>query len=233
MRKLIDGLNGHYIVCGAGQIGLHIVQELYQTKRPAVVIEASQDKIRQLMETYPGVGLVHGDATENEALEEAGIARASGIIVSTANDKDNIVITITARQLNSNLRIVARCNEIKHIEKLKRAGADSVVSSNYIGGLRMASEMLRPAVVSFLDNMLRDRKRNLRIEEITIPQASPLSGDKVARIKGHGLLLAVKTGASDYEFNPSDDFLLTPGMTLVFMASPEDRARLEGLIAAP
>lgn len=119
---------------------------------------------------------------------------------------------------------------MKNADKLKRSGADAVVSSNYIGGLRMVSEMVRPTVVTFLDRMLRDREKNLRIEELGIPSGSRLVGKTAGTLKKHVLVLAVKTGDDAFEYNPRDDRTLAEGLSVIFMGSPEERARLEGLL---
>ena len=106
----------------------------------------------------------------------AGVERAAGIVACTDNDKENVVITLSARQLNPTIRIVSRITDIDSEDKIRRVGADAVVSPTYIGGLRLASELIRPTVVNFLDVMLRDRDANLRIDEITIPESSPACG---------------------------------------------------------
>ena len=138
------------------------------------------------------------------------------------------MITITAKQLNPNVRVVARCNEIRNSEKMKKAGADAVVSPGFIGGLRMASEMIRPTAVSFLDTMLRDREKNLRVEEIPVPDTFIGKAISALNLKRHPhtLLLAVKT-REDWIYNPPDDYVIKPGNTLVFMITPEVLRELE------
>lgn len=233
MQKSISGMKGHYIVCGAGTLGEHIIQEFSHTKRPTVVIDISHEKVEHLKEKFPGTGIVHGDSTDNETLSDAGVERAAGLIAATGNDKDNLVITITARQINPELRIVTRANEMKNVEKLRRAGADSVVSSNFIGALRMASEMVRPAVVSFLDTMLRDTEKAYRVEEVTIPEGSPMEGKTALDVKSRVLLLAVQKKEGVYEFNPPDSMRLSGGDVIIFMGRPEEKAMLEGLVGHP
>jgi voltage-gated potassium channel len=131
-------------------------------------------------------------------------------------------VSLTAKQLNPNLRVVARCNEIRNSGKMKKAGADAVVSPTAIGGLRMASEMVRPTVVSFLDTMLRDREKGLRVEELPVPESfvgKPISALNLKRCS-HTLLLAVKTG-EDWVYNPSENYVIACENTLVFMTTPE------------
>lgn len=229
MQKKIAKLHGHYIVVGAGKFGEHVVRELHETKRAYVIIENGHEQVTSITERFPDALITHGDATENEALTEAGIERAEGILVATGNDKDNIVITLTARQMNPGLRIVTRCNDIRHADKLKRAGADSVVSTNLIAGLRMASEMFRPAVVSFLDQMLRDREKSIRIEEIAVPVGSPVR--QAGELKCKALVLALKRSDGEYDFNPPESAIVSPGMFVIYMGTPDDRLMLEGLLS--
>ena len=125
---------------------------------------------------------VTGDATDEEVLQAAGLDRAHGLIAALSVDKDNLVITVMVRQRNPGIRIVARCTDLRFIDKLLRAGANSTVSPNRIGGLRLASEVLRPHVVSFLDLMLKEQTRTLRIEEIEIGP-SPWVGQKVGEVE--------------------------------------------------
>ena len=225
MEKRIETLNKHYIVCGAGKFGEHIVRELIETRRPYVVIEAEREQVESLARRFANALVVHGDAAENEVLLSAGVERASGMLVATEFDRENIVITLTARQMNPALRIVARCNDTRHAEKLKRVGADSVVSTNFIAGLRMASEMFRPAVVSFLDRMLRDKERNIRIDEMPVPEGAALK--TLGEARRHALVLSIQQQDGSYEFNPPEGTALVAGHTLIFMGTPDDRERLK------
>lgn len=229
MIETIKKMSDHYIVCGAGTIGAHIVQELHRTKRRLVVIDIDEPRLEALREQHPGIGTVSGDATENDTLLEAGLERAKGVVSAMDNDKDNLVVTISVKQIAPMARVIARCKDIRHSEKFKRAGADSVVSANFIGGLRMASEMIRPKVVGFLDIMLRDTERALRIEEVHVAGGGPADGKKISDLRGYALLMAVVKPDGAYEFNPKDDFTVTGGMTVIFMGSPEDRERLAEL----
>lgn len=229
MLKNIAKMKGHYIVCGAGTLGTHIVEELVRTMRPTVVIDRDPLKVAALADKFPTLGLIEGDAVEDDVLAQAGIERAAGLIAATNNDRDNLVVTLSAKQLSTNIRVVARCNDVKHMPKLKRAGADAVVSSNYIAGLRMASEMIRPEVVGFLDLMLRDKDKNLRIDEIKLRAGSELIAKPARIVKDMVLLMAVLDSKGEMLFNPSDDYRLAEGITLIYMGTPEDRQRLVAL----
>jgi voltage-gated potassium channel len=149
MERKIRSLRDHVILVGAGETGKHIAEELLNTGTPFVVIERDPAQVGAL-ERLGKVLYINGDATESGVLREARIESARGLISSAPSDKDNLFVILTARELNSALRIVSRVIAEGSRHKLLKAGADAVVSSNLIGGLRMASEMLRPHVVSFL-----------------------------------------------------------------------------------
>ena len=231
MEKILKKIENHYIVCGVGRIGSHIVQELVRTGHPVVMIDMSEDQASGFSDAFPDIVLLEGDAVDNELLLAARIEKARGLFVSTGHDKDNLVITMSARQLSRDVRIVTRCNEMKNFDKLKRAGADSVVSSNLIGGLRMASEMVRPTVVSFLDIMLRDQETNLRVEEVFVPEGSHVAGTTVGDLNLQSvadvLLLAIKKDENNWLYNPKNDFSVQAGMRLIIMGSPADRVKVE------
>lgn len=234
MEKRIEKLKDHYIVCGIGMVGLYIVNELYQTRRPLVAIDLHENKLDVLQLHNLNVDLIVGDSTENEVLEKAMIHKAKGLFATTNSDNDNIVIVLTARQMNPSLKIVSRCNDTKNLDKLKRAGADAVVALNYIGGLRMASEMVRPHVTSFLDKMLRDKESSLRVDEVQIPSESPFIGKKVSdidfRSMGNALLVALRTSNGDWIYNPLPETVLEKNMTMILLATVEEREILERLV---
>jgi len=234
MEKRIEKLRDHYIVCGADGVGTHVARELAATHRPYIVVDVDREKIERFHGGDDGPPWVVGDATDNDTLEKAGIGRAQGLFAVTGDDNQNMVISLSARQLNPKIRVVARCEEARNSEKMQRAGADSAVSPTRIGGLRMASEMLRPAVVNFLDVMLRREDLALRIEELAVPAA--MVGRTLATLELQSfrklLLLAVRTGEG-WTYNPPRDHVMQAGETLVFMGSPEERERLEAVLSGP
>jgi voltage-gated potassium channel len=193
-----------------------------------VVVDTDMKKIEKLLEAFPKPVFLEGDATESSTLVEAGIGQAKGLFAVTTDDNQNLVISLTAKQANPNVRVVARCQDLRNVGKIKKAGADAVVSPTYIGGLRMASEMVRPAVATFLDTMLRDKEKRLRIEEITL--AASFGGKTVSTVNlqeyRNTLLMAVKT-KGDLVYNPSRDYLIQAGDILILMTTPEERDALE------
>ena len=239
MQKRIKELKDHYIVCGLGDTGRYAVEELQKTGTPYMVIDANADKLTKFKEhhgdPYPEMLYLVGDATDEAVLDEAGIDRAKGLIAAIAGDKDNLVITVMVRQKSSKIRIVARCTNVKFAERMMKAGANSTVSPNQIGGLRMASEVIRPHVVGFLDLMLKEQSRTLRIEEIEIKAPSPWIGSSTEalhlRSQYNLLLLAVKNAEATMKFwvNPPESLVLNEGTVLIVMGDITDirRARLE------
>lgn len=225
MEKEIAKLKDHYIVCGSDETAETIIQELLLTRREFVVVEPAKEKIDRLA----GLGnllYILGDPSEDDVLLKAGIDRARGILLSLPTDEANLFVTITARSLNPHVRIVAKGIDLKSHGKMRRAGADSVISPTFIGGMRMVSEMVRPAVVTFLDMMLRDRERALRFEEVQVEKGSPLTGKAIREAKLEektgALLVAIKkAGTSDYDFNPAGDRKIEENDVLIFIGSAE------------
>jgi voltage-gated potassium channel len=232
MEKTIRKLSDHFIVCGIDGVGHYIINELYETKRPHVIVDTSRQNIEKFLHDYHEDFFIVGDATDNDTLLEAGVMKARGLFAVTGDDNNNLVISITAKQLNPSVKVIACCYDLKNMDKIKKAGADAVISPTFIGGLRMASEMIRPAVVSFLDIMLRDKKKNLRIEEIPVPDSysgQPLSVLNLQKYPDT-LLLAVKI-KSDWIFNPDRHYAFTPGTTLIIMTTPEDREEIQKAVS--
>lgn len=228
METIIAQSCEHFIVCSAERVGIHIVNELAATQRPYVVVEQHQEDIDELLDKHPDALYLLGDPTDNETLLKAGIERARGLFATEDDDNCNLVICLSAKHLNPKLRLIALAREPKNINKMKHAGASSVISAEQIGGLRMASEMARPAVVSFLDLMLRDKEKNLRIEEVTVPAA--LAGKSLLELNLKRyrdlLLMAIKDG-SEWLYNPEETQLLSADNVLVFMGTPKARIQLE------
>jgi voltage-gated potassium channel len=158
MERAIEHLQNHVIVCGIGTTGRHIVRELSTAGTRFVVVDTNRERIEEMVEHMDGELLyILGDATDDAVMERAGITQCHGIIAALSDDRSNLFVTISARALNKTARIVAKAVEASTERKLYRAGADSVVSPNYIGGMRLANEMIRPKTVEFLDRILQDR----------------------------------------------------------------------------
>lgn len=241
MRRAIRDMEGHYIVCGIGATGIAVLRELVNTERPVVAIEHNDERVKRVEDEFPGVPILQADFTDDQVLLQAGVQRAAGVVVCTTTDKDSLVTTVTARQLAPGVRVIARAGQERSIARLRQAGADGVVSPALIGGMRMASELVRPSVVSFLDMMLRDTNKNLRIEEVAVPPESPFVGRTLADLDLHArtnaLILAVhEPGGESYVYNPPDGERLEAGAMLIVMGDPGTvralRAACDGTDAA-
>ena len=232
MQARIDKLENHFIVCGIGRVGSNVANELSVTGRPYVIVDINQHKIDEYRERHPDALYAHGDGSEDEILVRTGVGRAAGVFAITGEDSKNLVVTLSAKQLNPRARVVARCHEVNYIEKIRMVGADAIVSPDFTGGMRIASSMIRPHVVSFMDEMLR-ADAGLRMEEVHVP--GTFAGDALSDLRLHRsaeyVLLAVRAGEK-WLFNPQQDCKLRPGYALIVMATPEGRKALEGALAA-
>ncbi len=224
MQRAIREMKDHYIVCGTGATGFAVLRELMHTERSVVAIELHEERVQRLQTEFPSLPVLKGDFTDNEVLMQAGIMVAAGIVICTTIDKDSLVTTITARQLNPKVRVIARAANERSMERLRHAGAHGVVSPALIGGMRMASELVRPAVVGFLDMMLKDRDRNLRVEEVALPDHSPFVGKALGDLQAHArtncLVVATRNSSGAYAYNPSDRAVLERGSVLIVMGDP-------------
>lgn len=235
MEKQLTKIRDHIVVCGAGETGIHVVEELDKTRTPCVVIEQNLAQLKH-RERLHGVPVLEGDATDEEVLRHARVDSARGLITTMPSDKDNLFVILTARDLNPRLRIVSRAIKDESHTKLRRAGADAVVSANQIGGLRMVSEMIRPHVVSFLDTMLRDPSRSLRLEEAMVPATSPLAGKTLGEVDLHNrvglVVIAVRHGdVVGYTYNPKSSYALEPNDYLIVCAEPGQIEALRAILA--
>jgi voltage-gated potassium channel len=235
MVKQIESLKNHVVVAGAGSTGVHVIRELISTRTPFVVVDTNREMLESLSnELAKGKMLyVIGDATADPTLIAAGIERAEGVVAALTEDKDNLYVTLSARNLNPKARIVSKVIQPDAAKKMMRAGATSTVSPNMIGGLRMAHELLRPTAVQFLDRMMTAQGAVLRIEEVTIPEESWFAGRELKElpIRTETKLLVVAVYENDaFHYNPSPSFLVKAGMVLVVMGELDNIERLREMV---
>ncbi len=233
MEKEISKLKNHIILCGVGKTGKHIMLEFVKTKIPFVVIEQNNSRISQ-MQKLAAFLYLEGDSTTSELLIKAGIERAKGLITTLPVDKDNLFVILTAREINPNLKIISRAIEEESIHKLSKVGADVVISPNAIGGLRMASEMIRPTVVSFLDIMMRDPQHTMRMEEVCVPPNSRLIGQSIKQgaiqEKTGLLVIALKRADGSYLFNPPSSTQINERDVLIVCGKKEQVEKIKEVV---
>lgn len=236
MDRAIDRLRDHYIVCGQTPATWHVVDELRRSGWWVVLVVPSEYASAVAFERLGDLLRVEGDPSDDDVLLEAGVERATGVIACMENHKDNVLVALAARRLAPKVRIVAS-TEVPDAEgKLRSAGADAVVSPSHIGALRMASEMVRPEVTSFLDRMLHDPASRLRVEEIPVPDESSAIGQTVGWLGVNdlagALLLAIRDRRTgNFVFKPPAEQLLESGVTLIAMVDADGRSRIERRLA--
>jgi voltage-gated potassium channel len=230
MLQKIAKLEDHYIICGVGRVGSNVVHELAMTGRTCVLVDEDLHHIENCLAKHPGLLYLQGDATDNDILLAAGVKGARGVFAVAQDDSQNLVISLSAKQLNPNLRVVARCHEVKNAEKTLRAGADEIVSPDFTGGLRLVSAMVRPQVENFLEEMFKSED-NLRMEEISLPAG--FISQQLSVIKPGGrefVVLAIRHEQENWLFNPHAEHLVHAGDVMMVMTTPEGRMRLEQLL---
>jgi voltage-gated potassium channel len=243
LLKEVKRMKDHVIVCGAGRTGSQVVEELLMSGETFVVVERDREKVQELRELLPHINVIEGDATMDHFLEHAGIEHARGLIASLSADTDNLFVCLTARDLRKDIEIVARAFEEENVPKLYRAGANHVVSPNASGAIRMASFMLRPSVVSFLDVATRSPDLTLRLEQETVSETSPLAGKTLAdaRIPQNTGLIVIalrkpeREGNGEeyaYVYNPSANTRLDPGDVMIVLGKPEQIQELRKYVNA-
>ncbi len=237
MQKDIDKLSGHVVVAGAGGTGKHVVEELFATRTPFVVIDRSEEVLHHLSDDIcEGRMLyVRGDATHDHVLVTAGIARARGVVAALTHDKDNLYVTLSARSLNASARIVSKVVEDEAGAKIMKAGASATVNPTMIGARRLAGELIRPEVHEFMENLTRDKDKNLRLEEIVIGPGSSFVGlqlkDTPIRRETRALVVAVRGGDRVFTYNPEPDYVIAEGTTLIVLGEADSVVKLRKLVA--
>ncbi len=227
MDKILRKLNDHYIVCGAGSTGAFVIEELLGSGHPVVVIDTEEERIQHICDAHPKIHIpyVVGPAANDEILAKANIGKARGVVIALPDDRDNLFITVTAKQKNPKIKVVARATDSEAEIRLSRVGADSVVSPSRIGGMRLASEMVRPQVVGFLDNMLRGQDKPLRIEDIPLSESCAMVGKALMDTnlrKEELLVLAIRDPSGEhYLYNPPPEHILEAGSTLIVLGPVE------------
>ncbi len=227
VTRSIGRLTGHYVICAYGRVGRAVLEELERRNYTAVVIECKPE-LEPLLEEH-GVRYISGDPADETVLRRAGIERAQGLICAVDSDAANVYITLTARALNPDLRIVARASERASIDKLMRAGADEVVSPYGLTGRRMAILAVQPSVLEILD--LLNLGSDIRLEEVAVRARTHLDSLTIAEARARyaGVaILAVKKPGSEVSANPDNEVRLAPGDLVVALGPAEILNRMAG-----
>ncbi|MBT3355683.1 MAG: potassium channel protein [Candidatus Scalindua sp.] len=227
LKKALDSLENHYIVCGYGRMGKVICKELKHKGIQTVIVE----KERQELDVDDDAIIVYGDATRDDLLKSVGIEKAKGLISVLDSDAQNLYVVLSARGLNKSLFIVARANEEGADYKLTRAGADKVVSPYHIGGIRIAHTILKPTVVDFLELTAKAGNMEIQIEEVVVEEASSLAGKTIKeadiRAKNWVVIVALKKENGKILFNPRANIQIEAGDKVAVIGEPEHFAQFE------
>lgn len=230
MEKDIKNIKNHVIICGGGDTGKITIKEFIRSKQKFVLIEKDPETINQLREIFPEMLIVEGDATKDEVLQEAGIENAKGVITTLSSDTENLFVTISAKTLNKNIQMVARAVDEDTQSKLYQVGADYVIAPNIIEGLRMASVMLRPTVVSFLEVMTLGEDIDLFLEEVLIQSAAKMKDKTLAEAqipqKIGLIVIAMRKNDGKFLYNPKSDTMLDAGDALIVLGKPSQVDKL-------
>ena len=225
--KRMSKLHGHYIICGSGRVGSHLVRDLQQANTEFVIVENDGQRAAEFSQR--GLHVLVGDATLEETLKSAGVERARGLAACLPNDADNVYVVLTSRDLNPSLHIVARAAEEQAEAKLMRAGANHVVAPTIIGGHRMAISLTKPAVGEFFDS-ITGSKIGLSFEQVLVEDGSPLVHQVLRetpiRAELDIVIISIRRANGETVFNPAGDTVIANGDILIAIGRVEALSRL-------
>jgi voltage-gated potassium channel len=233
MKRMIDKLEKHYIVCGYGRVGRAATHELQQAGVPIVVVDRNPDKVERAVRE--GLPELAADSTQDATLEQAGVRRAKGLIAALATDADNLFLILSAKTLNAALKVAARAAEEEAEEKLRRAGADTVFAPSTNAGHQLALSLVRPHVVQFLDVASRHVGLDVGLEQVRVAAGSELASKSLKQLQLRRdlgvIVLAIRKADGQMLFNPPAEAVLEGGDFLVVMGEHEQLRKLETLLA--
>ncbi len=232
MKKKIDNLSNHIIICGYGRNGKQAAKKLLAHKNPFVIIEKNKEVIEKFQSE--DISFVYGNANEDEVLLEAGVDRADTLISALPNDADNLFIVLSARQINKAMRIISRASQETSYKKLKLAGANNVILPDRIGGDHMASLVVVPDLIEFIDNLSIVGEDNINIEEVNVDRLYNTSNirtikDLDLRNKTGCTVIGFKGSGGEYIVNPEAELKLVPGSKVIVLGRPEQIQKLNTL----
>ena len=232
MQKIIDNLSGHIIICGYGRNGKQAAKKLKAHNHNFVVIEKSEQIIQKIKED--NLNCIFGDANEDHILINAGIDRASCLISALPNDSENVFVVLSARQINPNIKIISRASDETSYSKLKLAGANNVILPDQIGGNHMASLVVVPDLLEFVDNLSIIGNQNINIEEIPVEKLYNVSNVKTIseldlRKKTGCNVIGYKDSNGEYHINPDANQKLIPGSKIIVLGKSEQIQNLNSI----
>jgi voltage-gated potassium channel len=236
MERRIGALSGHTIVAGCGRTGRFVIEELFASELPFVVVDADLPALEALNAEHGGRLLyVVGDATDDHSLLAAGVDRASGLVTALTNDPDNVFVTISARSLNPRIRIVAKAVTLGVEAKLERAGANATVSPHRIGGLRLVTELVRPHTAEFLDSMMRGTgEGQLRFDDVEVRPGTRYEGHTLReapiRAETDVLVVAIRRADGRFVYNPPAEQRIECGSYIVVLGTRGGVRRLREML---
>jgi voltage-gated potassium channel len=233
VNNTISKLNNHVVICGYGRNGKQAATALHMNKQNFVIIEKSEVLAEQIKEH--GFLCIQGDCTQDEILNKSGIYNARALITTLPIDADNLFVVLTARSINSKLTIISRASDDNSDKKLKIAGANNVIMPDKIGGAHMASLVIKPDVIEFIDHITGQGGPNINLEEIVFSELpeqlrNHTIKDLEIRNKSGANIIGYKTNEGEYVINPSAETKIIPGAKLFVLGTPEQVRKLRELL---
>jgi len=232
MERQISEMKDHYIICGFGRVGHQVAIELAAAKIPYVVLDTKPETAEEL--GARSIPYIIGDITMDNILLEAGIKKAKGLIASADSDTANVFVTLSARVLNPNIYIIARASSVNAEEKMKKAGADRVISPYFIAGKRMAAMATKPTAVDFLDTVLHSEHVEMEMREFKINESCPLAnktlGEAQIRQKSGAYIATIRKPDGTFNLQPKAESKINIGDILVAIGTPKQLELLEKCI---
>jgi voltage-gated potassium channel len=232
VKAKVEKLKDHYIICGLGRVGSQVAGEMIHEGVPFVALDRDTTKVQEGLDK--GYTVMQLDSTDEGALQEAGVLRATGLVACLSDDSMNLLVTLTARSLNPNLHIVARANRPENEIKLKRAGANRVAMPYQIGGYHMASMALRPNVVDYMDVMSKSGVTELEVEEMVVGEQSRLAGRRLGKTLADGevgaTVIAINGIDGTSRVRPTGKEVIYPGDRLIILGAKHDLTAASELI---
>jgi voltage-gated potassium channel len=231
----IEKMNKHIIICGFGRNGQQAAHTLKIHSEPFVVIEINSEMLDKILIEHTDLLYVRGDGTEDDVLVRAGIHRAKALITTLPVDAENLFVVLSAKALNPKLQIISRASQTTTIDKLKKAGADSVIMPDRIGGAHMATLISKPDVVEFIDYLSGEEGESINMESVAYEQlpheVKDSSLHNIMGWKKTGVnCIGIKTPDGKFVINPPDDILITPGMKVILLGTRQQIQKMKGNI---